>query len=142
MNESIIFYSRKILKFTKPFCTDFTRLRLGLSHTREHNFYYYFQVTVNYFYECGLQIQTLCHWTLFQKDDINITITFLFRSSSFSKITNKLILKNSFNEYELSTKSSFIYSKVFSEFQFCCQYFKNHFVLFLLLFFYCFCSPS
>ena len=41
-----------------------TRLRLGLSHLREHKFKYSFQDTLNSLFSCGLDIETRSHYFL------------------------------------------------------------------------------
>ena len=41
-----------------------TRLRLGLSHLREHKFKHNFQDTINPTWNCGEGIETSCHYLL------------------------------------------------------------------------------
>ena len=41
-----------------------TRFRLGLSHLQEHKFKHSFQDTLNYLYNCGLDIESSTHFLL------------------------------------------------------------------------------
>ena len=74
--ESFSVFKKKILSFIRPSSnsvfnchhpegiTFLTRLRLGLSHLREHKFNHNFQDTVNPFCSCGQEIETTSHFLL------------------------------------------------------------------------------
>ena len=97
-----------------------TRLRLGLSHLREHKFKHSFQDTLNPFCSCGLDIETTSHYFLhcplfhaerstllnnvneidcpiFNKSEIVVTLILLFRDRSFKDEVNLLILNATIN---------------------------------------------
>ena len=92
-----------------------TRLRLGLSHLREHKFKHGFQDSLNPICSCGNDIETSVHFLLhypdysneistflntirninrhiFDKDDLQITETLLYGDSSLDNKSNTLIL--------------------------------------------------
>ena len=92
-----------------------TRLRLGLSHLREHKFKHSFQDSLNPICSCGDDIETLAHFLLhcphysherstflntirninrniFEKNDLQITETLLYGDSSLDEKSNTLIL--------------------------------------------------
>ena len=103
-----------------------TRLRLGLSHLREHKFKHNFQNTINPICDCGLDIETTAHFllrcqiydhsrsTLFAKLrlldhsilDLNtdkLSRVLLFGNSDYDIKTNALII-NYTTEYIVETK--------------------------------------
>ena len=73
---NLISFKSKVLKFIRPsensifLCNNpkgiqlLTRLRLGLSHLREHKFKHNFQDTLNSICNCGEDIETSCHYLL------------------------------------------------------------------------------
>ena len=73
---SLISFKSKVLKFIRPsensifLCNNpkgiqlLTRLRLGLSHLREHKFKHNFQDTLNPICNCGEDIETSSHYLL------------------------------------------------------------------------------
>ena len=75
-SESLISFKSKVLKFIRPsensifLCNNakgiqlLTRLRLGLSHLRDHKFKHNFQDILNPICNCGEDIETLCHYLL------------------------------------------------------------------------------
>ena len=74
-SESLTSFKSKVLKFmhpseNSPFCNNskgarlLTRLRLDLSHLRDHKFKHNFQDTVNLICNCGEDIETSCHYLL------------------------------------------------------------------------------
>ena len=102
------------------------RLRLGLSHLRDHKFKHGFLDSLNPICSCGLEIETMCHYlfhcpnfinerTLLLNDVSRITkdalpsfqTTFFkllrYGNDSFDSVTNTLILNPSV-EYILSSK--------------------------------------
>ena len=101
--ESFGIFKSNILKFIKPTPRSFfncynhkeirimTRLRLGLSHLREHKFNHNFQNCINPLCSCGMDIESTSHFfrhcPLF--DDERITLP-----STLSKIDCKLIETN------------------------------------------------
>ena len=103
-----------------------TRLRLQLSHLREHKFKYNFQNCLNPLCSCGSCIESTSHFLLhcpifhdkrhtllstlnnidskiLESDDSYLTQTLLFGSISFDSETNKLVL-NATIDYILSTE--------------------------------------
>ena len=74
---SLSAFKKKLLKFIRPSpnsvfnCHNckgnkyLTRLRLGLSHLREHKFKHIFQDTLNPFCSCGLDVETNTHFFLY-----------------------------------------------------------------------------
>ena len=88
-----------------------TRLRLGLSHLRDHKFKHGFLDSLNPICSCGLDIETTCHYLLHCPNFINERTLFLNDVSritkdalpSFDSATNTLIL-NASVEYILSSE--------------------------------------
>ena len=138
-NSSSFNISRKsVLKFVRPSANSLfnchnpkgikfiTRLRLGLSHLREHNFKHSFQVFLNSLCSCGLDIESTAHLLLdcptyitemhtLVSTIVNIENnlldlckpvlirTLLFGNNSFDTDANTNVL-NATIEYILSTK--------------------------------------
>ena len=92
-----------------------TRLRLGLSHLREHKFKYSFQDTINLLCSCGIDIESTEHfllhcpkfvnerrillstigninYKLLENTDSNLTQTLLFGNTLFDITDNNKIL--------------------------------------------------
>ena len=118
-------FKNSILKFIRPSPNPkgiklVTRLRLGLSHLREHKFKHSFQDTLNPFCSCGLDIETTSHYFLhcplfhaerstllnnvneidcpiFNKSELVVTLILLFRDRSFKDEVNLLILNATIN---------------------------------------------
>ena len=75
-SSSFNIFRKSILKFIKPSANSLfnchnpkgikfiTRLRLGLSHLREHKFKHSFQDSLNPFCSCGLDIESTAHFLL------------------------------------------------------------------------------
>ena len=75
-SSSFNIFRKNILKFIRPSDNSFfnchtpkgikfvTRLRLGLSHLREHKFKHSFQDFLNPFRSCGLDIKSTAHFLL------------------------------------------------------------------------------
>ena len=75
-SESLTSFKGKVLKFVPPsessifLCNNskgiqlLRRLRLGLSHLREHKFKHNFQDTLNPICNCAEDIETSCHYLL------------------------------------------------------------------------------
>ena len=136
-NLSQKFFLSIQLKFIRPFpnsvfnCHNckgikyLTRLRLGLSHLREHKFKNGFQDTLNPFCSCGLDVETNMHFFLYcplfsnqrctllstvnsidssltNTDDTALTDIFLFGKASLDISANTLILNATMN-YIIST---------------------------------------
>ena len=115
--ESLNIFKKMLLKFICPSGSSvfnchnlrgvklLTRLRLGLSHLREHKFKHGFQDSLNPICSCGNDIETLAHFLLhcphysnerstflntvrninrsiFDKNDLQITETLLYDDSS------------------------------------------------------------
>ena len=103
-----------------------TRLRLGLSHLREHKFMHNFQDSLNPFCKCGAEVESTSHFLLhgpiYNNDrfsllstirnidckllgitNSSLTQTLLYGNPSFDIITNSLIL-NATIDFILSTK--------------------------------------
>ena len=137
-SESLSIFKKCILKFIRPFPSSthswfnnkgnkyLSRLRLGLSHLRDHKFKHGFLDSLNPICSCGLDIETTCHYLLHCPNFINeralllndvSTITkdalssckitfvkfFLYGDDSFDSATNTLIL-NASVKYILSNK--------------------------------------
>ena len=76
ISSSFNIFRKSILKLIRPSANSFfnchspkgikfiTRLRLGLSHLREHKFKYSFQDSLNPFCSCGLDIESTAHFLL------------------------------------------------------------------------------
>ena len=75
-SESLTSFKSKVLKFIRPsensifLCNNpkgiqlLPRLRLGLSHLRDHKFKHNFQDTLNPIRNCGEDTETSCHYLL------------------------------------------------------------------------------
>ena len=131
-------FKNAILKFIIPFpnsvfeCHNLqgirflTRIRLGLSHLREHKFKHSFQDSLNPLCKCGAEVESTTHFLLhcpiYNNDrssllstirnidcklleitDSSLTHTLLYGNPSFDIITNSLIL-NATIDFILSTK--------------------------------------
>ena len=137
-SSSFNIFRKSILKFIRPSANSLfnchnpkgikfiTRLRLGLSHLREHKFKHSFQDSLNPFCSCGLDIESTAHFlfhcptyiikrrtllsTLVNIDNNLLDLcepvlirTLLFGSNSFDTDANTNVL-NATVEYILSTK--------------------------------------
>ena len=137
-SSSFNIFRKSILKFIRPSANSLfnchnpkgikfiTRLRLGLSHLREHKFKHSFQDSLNSFCSCGLDIESTAHFLLHcpmyitERHTLLSTIknidnnllhfcepvlirTLLFGSNSFDTDANTNII-NATIEYILSTK--------------------------------------
>ena len=137
-SSSFNIFRKSILKFIRPSANSFfdcrnpkgikfiTRLRLGLSHLREHKFKHSFQDSLNPFCSCGLDIESTAHFlfhcprynterrtllSAIENIDNNLLDlcepvlikTLLSGSNSFDAIANTNVL-NATIEYVLSTK--------------------------------------
>ena len=137
-SSSFNIFRRIILRFIRPSANSFfnshnpkgikfiTRLRLGLSHLREHKFKHSFQDSLNPFCSCGLDIESTGHYLLhcptyiterrtllstIENIDNNLLDvcepvlikTLLFGSNLFDSNANTNVL-NATIEYVLSTK--------------------------------------
>ena len=137
-STSFNIFRKNILKFIRPSANSLfnchnpkgikfiTRLRLGLSHLREHKFKHSFQDSLNLFYGCGLDIESTAHFllhcptyiierrtllsTLVNIDNNLLDLcepvlirTLLFGSNSFDTDANTNVL-NATIEYIISTK--------------------------------------
>ena len=75
-SESLNVFKSKILKFIRPKAKSFfnylnpkgvkliTRLRLGLSHLRDHKFGHSFQDCLNSICSCGIEVETTAYFLL------------------------------------------------------------------------------
>ena len=75
-SESVSAFKKQILKFIRPSPNStldgynpygiklLTRLRVGLSHLREHKFRHIFQDSLDPFFHCGPHIETTIHFFL------------------------------------------------------------------------------
>ena len=93
-------FKKSILKFIRPSAKFFfdchnpkgikfiTRLRLGLSHSREHKFKHSFQDSLSPFCSCGLDIESTAHFLLHCLTYITKRRTLL---SSIENIDNNLL---------------------------------------------------
>ena len=137
-SSSFNIFRKSILKFIRPSANSLfnchnpkgikfiTRLRLGLSHLREHKFKHSFQDSLNPFCSCGLDIESTAHFllhcptyiierrtllsTLVNIDNNLLDLcepvlirTLLFGSNSFDTDANTNVL-NATTEYIFSTK--------------------------------------
>ena len=126
-SESLNVFKNSLLKFIRPSgnsvfnCHNprgvklLTRLRLGLSHLREHKFKHGFQDSLNPICSCGNDIETSAHFLLhcphysnerstflntirninrniLDKNDLQITETLIYGDSSLDDKNNTLIL--------------------------------------------------
>ena len=103
-----------------------TRIRLGLSHLREHKFNQNFQICINSLCSCGMDIESTSHfflhgplfddkriallstlskidWNLIETNESSLTETLLFGNLLFDLKKNSLILNESI-DYILSTE--------------------------------------
>ena len=103
-----------------------TRLRVGLSHLKEHKFRHNFQDTINPLCSCSLEIESTSHFflrcqnfitprtnlmnelrkldsSILNLDEISLTKLLLYGDSKFENKVNKKILLASIN-FVLSTK--------------------------------------
>ena len=137
-SKSISVFKEKILDFIRPSPNSFfdihnpkgikliTRLRLGLSHLREHKFKHSFQDSINPFCNCGQDIESATHFFLhcpffiyakrtlhsfirsvdskpLDCTDYDITQTLLFGNTSQTSRNNFKIINASI-DYILSSK--------------------------------------
>ena len=126
-SESLNIFKKTLLNFIRPsgstafICHNpkgvklLTRLRLGLSHLREHKFKHSFQDSLNPICSCGNDIETSAHYLLhcpnfsnerstflniigsidrniLRRSDPQVTETLLYGDSNPNNITNTLIL--------------------------------------------------
>ena len=126
-SESLNIFQKRFLKFIRPSGSSvfnchnlrgvklLTRLRLCLSHLREHKFKHGFQDSLSPICSCGNDVETSTHFLLycphysnersnflntirnisrniFDKNDLQITETLLYGDSSLDDQTNTLIL--------------------------------------------------
>ena len=131
-SESLNVFKNSLLKFIRPSgnsvfnCHNprgvklLTRLRLGLSHLREHKFKHGFQDSLNPICSCGNDIETSAHFLLhcphysnerstflntirnisrsiFDKNHLQITETLLYGDSSLDDKSSSLILNATIN---------------------------------------------
>ena len=105
-----------------------TRLRLGLSHLREHKFKHSFQDSLNPLCKCGIEVESTSHFLLrcpiynndrsslfsiirnidcklLENIDCSLTQTLIYGNPSLDIITNSLIW-NATIDFILSTKRS------------------------------------
>ena len=151
-SENFSIFKNNILKFIRPKPNSFfnccnlkgirliTRLRLELSHLREHKFKYNFQNCLNPLCSCGSSIELTClfllHYPVFhdkthtllstlntidskilESNDSYLTQTLLFGSTPFDLETNRLILNGAI-DYILSTKRCNLFNPFRSTFLF------------------------
>ena len=137
-SENLFIFKKKLLKFIRPSgnsvfrCHNpkgiklLTRLRLGLSHLREHKFKHGFVDSLNPICSCGQNIETSTHFLLhcsnypnerlnflniirnidrniLDKNDLKITETLLYGDSSLDDTNNTLIM-NATMEFLLASK--------------------------------------
>ena len=137
-SETLNIFKSKILKFIRPTANSIfgchnpigvkllTRLRLGLSHLREHKFKHSFQDTLNPLCSCGKEVETTFHFLLscpnysderltllskirninpniLENTNSQITRFFLYGDKNFTASTNFIILSSTI-EYILATK--------------------------------------
>ena len=88
-SENLFVFKEKLLKFIRPSrnsvfkCYNpkgiklLTRLRLGLSHLREHKFKHSFLNSLNTIFSCGQNIETSTHFLLHCSNYSNERLTFL-----------------------------------------------------------------
>ena len=137
-SEALKIFKSKILKFIRPTADSIfgchnpigikllTRLRLGLSHLREHKFKHGFQDTLNPLCSCGKEVEATFHFLLLcpnyseerltllskirninpnilENTNSQTTQLFLYRDKNFTASTNFVILSSTI-EYILATK--------------------------------------
>ena len=126
-SENVFIFKKKLLEFIRPSgnsvfkCHNpkriklLTRLRLGLSHLREHKFKHGFLDSLNPICSCGQNIETSTHFLLhcssysnerltflniirnidsniLSKNDLKVTVTLLCGDSSYDDTKNTLIM--------------------------------------------------
>ena len=126
-SENLFIFNKKLLKFIRPSRNNvfkchnpkgiklLTRLRLGLSHLREHKFKPGFLDSLNPICSCGQNIETSTHFLLhcsnysnerltflniirnidsnnLSKNDLKVTETLLYGGSSYDDTKNTLIM--------------------------------------------------
>ena len=136
--DSYNLFKSNILKFIRPSSNSFfdchnpigikyiTRIRLGLSHLREHKFKHSFQDTLNPICNCGNDVESAIHFflhcplysnerrtllnslvnidhTLLDNTDFSLTQILLFGNTTFNAIENTKII-NLTMDCVLSTK--------------------------------------
>ena len=107
-----------------------TRLRLGLSHLREHKFKHSFQDSLNLICSCGNDFETSAHFLLhypnfsnetstfliiiggidrniLTRSDYQVTETLIYGDSNSNSITNTLIL-NATIDFLIATKTFYV----------------------------------
>ena len=99
-SSSSSIFKRNLLKFIRPSANSIykchnpkgikfiTRLRLGLSHLREHKFKHSFQDTLNPFCNCGNEVETSSHYLLHCPNFSNERLT-LLKSGGGGKSSGK-----------------------------------------------------
>ena len=137
-SESLNVFKSKVIKFIRPKVNSFfnclypkrvkliTRLRLGLSHLRDHNFKHSFQDCLSSTCSCGIGIRTTAHYLLhctsylherkplvgniksvlpniLEQSYFSINNALLFRDTSLDESSNTIILNATIN-YISSTK--------------------------------------
>ena len=137
-SETLNIFKSKILKFIRPTANSIfgchnpigvkllTRLRLGLSHLREHKFKHSFQDTLNPLCSCRKEVETTFHFLLScsnysderfillikikninpnisENTNSQITRFFLYGDKNFTTSTDFIILRSTI-EYILATK--------------------------------------
>ena len=137
-SESYSIFKKHLLKFIRTIPNSvfgvaniygiklLTRLRVGLSHLREHKFRHNFQDTINPLCSCSLEIESTFHFflrcqnfitprtnimnelrkldsSILNLDEISLTKLLLYGDSKFENKVNKKILLASIN-FVLSTK--------------------------------------
>ena len=133
-SENLFIFKKKLLKFIRPSgnsvfrCHNpkgiklLTRLRLGLSHLREHKFKHSFLDSLNPFCSCGQNIETSIHFLLhcsnysnerltflnivrnidsniLSKNDLKVTKTLLYGDDSSYDDTNNTLIMNAIMEF-------------------------------------------
>ena len=104
-SENLFIFKKKLLKFIRPSGKShnpkgiklLTRLRLGLSHLREHKFKHGFLDSLNPICSCGQNIETSTHFLLHCSSYSNERLTFLNIIVTFSIVTftySKILSKN------------------------------------------------
>ena len=137
-SESFSIFKKNILKFIRPSpnsifnfhnpkgVTLLTRLRLGLSHLRDHKFKHSFQDSLNPICNCGTDVETTTHYlphcplfsderlilinnirnidsNILNLNDSRFSEVLLFGNSSFNNSKNTFII-NTTIEYIVSSK--------------------------------------
>ena len=137
-SENVFIFKKKLLKFIRPSgnsvfkCHNpkgikiLTRLRLGLSHLREHKFKHGFLDSLNPICSCGQNIETSTHFLLhcsnysnerltflnitrnidsniLSKNDLKVTETLLYGDSSYDD-TKSIFIMNATMEFLFTSK--------------------------------------